>query len=114
MSISEIVIQANVTPAESVEATLSPLVENADVSLSLEQTRGIETAILVATVGAAGAALGALISGVSKVAAAKGARNIVIHGRSGRKLEIPAETSVDRISTLVEAAKDLDVERISF
>ena len=40
----------------------------------------------IAIVGAAGTALGALMSGVLNVAAAKGARNIVIHGRSGRKL----------------------------
>jgi hypothetical protein len=95
---------------------LRPLVErevrDQPIGLRVERTRSQEAAILVAIVGASGAALGALITGILRVAVQKGAQQIVIYGRSGRKIEAPAHTSREQLDDLVRIARELDVDRI--
>jgi hypothetical protein len=109
-----VILESDLIPPSTLESELRPFIETADVRLRLEQTRSAEMAVLTAIVGAGGTALGALISGLLKLATQKGARNLVVHGRSGRKIEFPADTTPDRIAELVELARELDVDKISF
>lgn len=112
--VRSVIIQSTHISAASLEQALKPGLNTDDVQLRLERTRSLEAAILIAMVGAAGTALGALITGVLKVAAEKGARIVVIHGRSGRKIEVPVDTPADRLEEFVRLAKDLDVDRVIF
>jgi hypothetical protein len=82
------------------------------IHLEIRRFRLPETAVLIAIVGSIGTGLGALITGVLKVAAQKGASTVVLQGRSGRKVEVPANTPLDKIGEYVQLAKQLDVERI--
>jgi hypothetical protein len=92
---------------------LSPeLLDAPDVRLEVRQFRSPETAILVAIVGAVGTGLGALIAGILKVAAQKGTSKVVLQGRSGRRVEVPANCPSDKIEEYVRLAKELDVGRI--
>jgi len=109
---TRIVIEDKHTPPATLEADLREHLTTSEIALELEEMRGIDTAVLVAIVGAAGTAVGALIGGVLNFAAKKGAQQIIIQGKNGRKLEIPVDTSEDRLAELVAAAKDLDVDRI--
>jgi hypothetical protein len=109
-----IILQSAHISATSLEPLLKLELGAGDVRLKLERTRSLEAAILIAIVGATGTALGALITGVLKVAAQKGAQNVVIHGQSGRKIEVPADTTAERLEEFVRLAKDLDVDRIIF
>jgi hypothetical protein len=74
--------------------------------------RTIDPTVLVACVSAIGTALGALIGGLLKVAQMASTRKIVIQGRDGTRIEIPADTQDDRIDEIVRRAKDLDIQRI--
>ena len=104
---------SSLSPAD-LTSELERRLKGSAIRLQLQQERGLETAVLVAIVGAAGTALGTLIGGLLKIAAQKSARQTVVHGRSGRRIEIPAETRVEDAKQLVELAKQLDVDKISF
>lgn len=76
------------------------------------QTRSWDTALLVAAVGSAGAALGSLITGILKIVE-KGKGGIVkVQGRSGRSIEISTDVSPEQLEKYVRIAHELDVERI--
>lgn len=109
-----VIVQSTHIPAASLESALEGELKSDIVKLRIERTRSLEAAVLIAIVGAAGTALGALITGVLKVAAQKGTRSVVIHGRSGRKIEVPVDTPSERLEEFVRLAKDLDVDRITF
>ena len=70
--------------------------------------RTVDPAILVAIVGASGAALGALVTGLLRIAQKKGTQKIVIQGRDGRRLEVPADTSTERIGELLQVVRGMD------
>jgi hypothetical protein len=59
-----------------------------------------------------GTGLVALVTGILKVAAQKGSASIVLQGRSGRRVEVPANTPLHEIGEYVQLAKQLDIERI--
>lgn len=108
-----ITIQSQQSSASELHQMLAPaLSEAADTRLEVKQFRAAETAVLVAVVGALGTGLGALITGILKVAAEKGRAAIVLQGRSGRRVEVPADSPPERIAEYVELAKTLDVGRI--
>jgi hypothetical protein len=86
--------------------------EATDVRLEVKHYRAVETAVLIAIVGALGTGFGALVTGLLKVAAEKSAKKVVLCGRSGRRVEVPADCPPDKISGYVEEARNLDVERI--
>lgn len=90
------------------------LPETADARLEVIQFRAVETAILVAIVGALGTGLGALIAGALRVAAAKGQKRIVLQGESGWRVEVPADWPQERIAECAELAKTKDISRIEF
>jgi hypothetical protein len=106
-------IQSASHSADELEALLtSDIGSDAGVRLQVNRSRAVETAVLAAAVGVVGAGLGALIRGLLNVAAQKRASKIVVQGRSGRKLEVPANTPVDEIAALIELTKEIDVDQI--
>ena len=74
--------------------------------------RGMDPAVLIALVGSGGAGLGALITGLLAIARESKAKRVTIHGRLGRQIEFPADTTPERLEELIEAAKQLDVDRL--
>jgi hypothetical protein len=73
----------------------------------------VDPTILVAVVGAAGTALGALIGGLLKVAQQSGSKMIVVETRDGDRLEFPANFAPDQIDMLIKKVKALRTEKLS-
>lgn len=86
--------------------------ENSTIRFEVKRSRSVETAVLVALVGVVGTGLGALITGLLKVAEKKSANRVILQGRSGRRLEIPAGVPPETITEYVRVAKELDIDRI--
>lgn len=86
--------------------------KNPTIRLEVKRSRSVETAVLVALVGVVGTGLGALITGLLKVAEQKRANRVVLQGRSGRRLEIPVGVPPETITEYVRVAKELDIDRI--
>ncbi|MEM6735379.1 MAG: hypothetical protein AAF620_04845 [Bacteroidota bacterium] len=76
--------------------------------------RAIDTALLVAIVGVLGTSLGAIITGVFNVLKTTESQKIIIVGKSGRKIEVPASTSKADLDEIIELSKSIDVDRIEF
>ena len=70
--------------------------------------------MLVAIVGVAGTALGALISELLKIAQQKNSQVIAIQSKDGAKLEVPADTPFERIDELVKKLRMMDAPKIVF
>lgn len=111
---TSISIHSELVTADVIRQSLSAQCEADGIRLRVEKTRSAEAALLIAIVGAAGTGLGALITGILKLAAEKGSRRIIIQGKSGRRIELPADAPTAEIERIVIAAKDLDVDRITF
>lgn len=79
---------------------------------SISRFRTLEPSILVAIVGGASAALGALITNLLKIAQQRKIQKIVIQGKSGAKLEVPADTPSERIDELLEKVREMDTPHI--
>lgn len=107
-------IETRVTSVGKLEALLrgavGPSVELARENASGE--RGIDASVLVALVGASGTALGVLLSGLLKIREQAKAGQIVLVGSSGRRIEVPVDTSPEMIKELVKRAQQLDVATI--
>ncbi len=83
------------------------------IRLNVLGTRSLDPTTMIALVGAGSTALGALIAGLLRVAEKRNTKKIVIQGKSGRKIEVPADISEEQIKLLVEIAKELDIEKIT-
>jgi hypothetical protein len=70
--------------------------------------RGIDPTILVALVSTIGTGLGAVIAGLFRIAREEKSKKIIIQGRSGERLEVPADTPPDEIDHLIDRIKQLD------
>ena len=91
------------------------MAEDADVGLHLRNNPDLDRAsidptVLVALIGTGGAALTALIQGILQILTPK--QTLVLRGKSGRSLEVPASTSKEKLLELVDTVKELDVEEI--
>lgn len=75
-------------------------------------TRAGDVSVLVAIVGAVGAALGALLTGLLKISEQKKAKSIIIVGKSGRRVEAPVDLPPERLRELIELCHELDIEKI--
>ena len=76
--------------------------------------RSIDPTLLVAIVGAAGTGLGALITGLFQIRQQVSAKKFVFETGSGQKLELPADTPIEKIDHLLEKLKQMDeVKKIS-
>jgi hypothetical protein len=101
---------------ESLET--NPDYATSDVQLELRTVkvkyRGIDPTILVAIVGAAGTGIGALITGLLQMRQQLSARKIVLEAQGGQKLEVPADTPLDKIDHLLDRLKEMnEVKKIS-
>jgi len=76
------------------------------------RVRGMDPTILVAVVGAAGAGLGALISGLLAVARQSKTKKVIIQGRQGSRLEIPVDTPPDKVDYWIDKLREIDADRI--
>ncbi len=74
--------------------------------------RGVDPQLLVAIVSMTGVGLGALISGVLAVARQSTTKKVVIQGKNGAKLEIPANTSPHKVDYWIAKLKEIDVQSI--
>jgi hypothetical protein len=92
------------------------LPENSDISLSLrpsdEEVRSIDSTVLVAIVGTASTAIGALLGGLFKIIEKTKEQSIKITGKSGRTIEITGKPTQELLEQCVKVAKELDIERI--
>jgi hypothetical protein len=114
----EIVIETEIIAV----SVLKNLLENqrdwaqSEVFLNLRKsalkTRGLDTTILVALVGVAGSAIGVLISGILQIVKEKHLGKIILQGKNGQKIEVPATTSLEDLDKLVRKVTDLERVRI--
>ena len=74
---------------------------------SVDRQFRLDPSVLVAIVGVSGTALGALVSELLKIAQQKGGQTIVLQGKDGSRLEIPAGTSSARIDELVDKVRKM-------
>lgn len=94
------------------------LKESISVDLELLSTNspktrgGVDPSIIVAIIGSSSVLIGAIITGLFQIAAQARIGKITIKGKSGRSIEIPIKSSEEVIASAVEAAKQLDIERI--
>ena len=86
------------------------------ISFSLREkgpkTRAVDPTILVAVVGAGGTALGALITGVLRIAGELKAGKISLQDKSGRKLKFPANSDPQNIQQLIQLLHSLEQPKI--
>ncbi|HYY58233.1 MAG TPA: hypothetical protein VE842_12945 [Pyrinomonadaceae bacterium] len=116
----QIAVTSNSKPIEELKKSLETQLDpsGADVKLELrtrkKKFRGIDPTILVAVVGAASVGLGSLITGLLQVGQQMAARKIVLEGQGGAKLEVPANTSFEKIDQLLERVNQMgEVKKIS-
>ena len=116
----QIAVTSNSKPIEELKKSLETQLDpsGSDVKLELrtpkKKYRSIDPTILVAVVGAASAGLGALITGLLQVGQQMAARKIVLEGQGGSKLEVPANTSFEKIDQLLERVNQMgEVKKIS-
>jgi hypothetical protein len=87
----------------------------APVGLELREdtfrVRNVDPMVLVALVGVAGTGLGALITGLFKIAEETRNETIVLQGKDFR-LEIPANTSMEKLDQLIEKLKAMNTGQI--
>jgi hypothetical protein len=76
------------------------------------QFRSVEPAILVAGVTAVGTAIGTVIGGLLRIAQENRSQKIVIQGSKGQKIEVPANTSAQKIDLLIERVKQLESDTL--
>ena len=76
------------------------------------KTRGLEPAVVTAIIGAGGMALGALIGGLIKIVLQNKSNRITLVGKSGRRIDIPADYTNEKITSLIKHCRDIDLERI--
>lgn len=116
----EITVNSKSQPVEAIKESLENQLttDGSDVALEIRprkvKFRGIDPTVLVAIVGAASAGLGALITGLLQVGQQMAAQKIVLEAQGGQKLEIPADTPVEKIDYLLDRLKQMnDVQKIS-
>jgi len=116
----EIQIALNTSKSlEDLKAALEsqPDVNAAGVQLELrapkKKFRGVDPALLVAVVGAAGTGLGAIITGLFQIGQQMAAKKFTLETASGAKLEVPANTPRAQIDHLLEKLAGNEVKKIS-
>jgi hypothetical protein len=76
------------------------------------EDRSIETAVLVALIGAAGTGLGTLLTGVLQLAREKFASKIIVQTEKGR-IEVPANLPLDQLDKLLDRVKRLESSEVN-
>jgi len=76
------------------------------------RAREVEPATLVAIVGAGAVGLTALVKGLLAIAQQSAANTVVIRGRDGASLEMPADTPEEKVAYWVSVLSKIDRPRI--
>jgi hypothetical protein len=112
---NEISIRWDGRTASQLEQSLSPHLSVDDVKLEVRDLEGqgaiTDPTILVAIIGGTSAALTALLSGLLQLIHEK-KQTIVLQAANGRKMEIPANTSKEKIEELLKLLKEIERIRI--
>lgn len=74
--------------------------------------RGGTESVLIALISSSGLALTALITGLIKLAISKSVQKIVIQGKDGEKIEMPASTSEEDIDKYIKKAREFSLNEI--
>ena len=90
---------------------------DADVSLEIRDAglrlRAIEPTILVATLSAAGASLGALLKGIFDLLKEREMRKVVVEIKGeSKKIEIPADYPIEQVEYLIEKMRTMEIVRV--
>jgi hypothetical protein len=114
---SEIRIVPGNRSAEEMYAELALALAGTGVEIRLDEpsarTRfALETAVLVAVVGASSAAFTALITGLLKLLEKRREQKVVVRGKDGASVEFPAGLPPAEQQRLVELARSLDRPQI--
>src|ERR1044072_2159380 len=90
----EIAVESGCCPIGELRQALvsTDAISRSGIEIEMLRVRGVDTAILVALAGAGGAALAELVRGVLAVANGLKVRTIVLQGKEGGRVEIPADT----------------------
>jgi hypothetical protein len=110
---TRITITSEMIDQELIGSELRALRAEVGFAMRVEQSRSIGAGTLVALVGATGTALGALITGLLKLASERGAKQIILQGKSGRRVEMPVGLSKSEQQKLVDMARELDIDKIT-
>ncbi|MBZ9938975.1 hypothetical protein LB518_21945 [Mesorhizobium sp. BR1-1-16] len=110
----EIIVESRVCSSAKIEQLLEAALHEG-VSLARRggaAKRGADPSLLIALVGAGGAALGALVAGLLDIAEQARAARIILVGVNGRRVEVPATVSPAELDLFIAKAAELDVERV--
>ncbi len=106
-----VIVTSKTIDLSALRADLESYLDEID-GVSVDALRAADPALLIALVGAGSAILGSVISGVLAVVTQKGASQITIEGKSGRKIVVPVGTTSERLDEYLDAARRLDVDHI--
>lgn len=111
----EIPIRWDGQTAQTLFDLLGPHLPADQVALKVKTTDAqgaiTDPAILVAVVSGTSAAVSALITGLLELVQQRH-QKIVLQATNGRRLEIPANSSPERIKELVDILEQMEIERI--
>ena len=113
----ELIVTTPAMGAEELQQLLTDEIDDsADVAFETRETdvviRGIDPTVLVAVIGAAGVALGSLVTGALRVAEKRRAGKVILRARDGTTVEFPVETPMETVDEYISRAKTLDLDRI--
>lgn len=113
---SQIKIFSKSIPLQQLKDILEaqPNWNNSGIKIILEERfrSGLDPAIIVAIIGAAGTSMAALINGLIQIYKKRSEKKIVIMDKSGAILEVPANTPMEEIDKLLRKVKEFDVDKI--
>jgi hypothetical protein len=114
----KITLSSAIIPSVELKRRCESVATWEEVSIELElhesrpNKRGVDPTILVAVVSFTGTALGALISGLLQIANASRQSKIILQGKNGTRLEVPANTPPDKIDELIDKLRMIETEHI--
>ncbi|MBA3355242.1 MAG: hypothetical protein H0U18_04735 [Pyrinomonadaceae bacterium] len=116
----QIALPSGTNSLQEVKEALEANPDYAALDLHLElrtakvKYRSVDPTILVAIVGAAGTGIGALITGLLQMRQQLSANKVILETQGGQKLEVPANTPLDKIDHLLDRLSQMnEVKRIS-
>ena len=113
-----IVIDCRLASHEEIRHILSTQLKSENITqdkvkLEIKQLRGVEPSILIALISSTGLVLTTLIGCVMKLALSKNAQKIVIQGKDGERVEVPADTSENKLDSYIRKAQEISINRIT-
>lgn len=113
----QVVTSTEIIPTESLRRALEARLLQDGHAIAFESrnsqiTRGIDPTVLVALVGAGSTAFGAVIAGLFNIAKKFRCEKIVLQGKGGQRIEVPADTDLQKIKQLVDEIRRMDADDV--